>query len=103
VIEVQLFIPVADNAGAAFPDARHAHFEQELLNLFGGSSLLPGTVTGQWTASGVVYRDEMRVYLVSVPGILAAADSLRAAVTFAKSHYSQLNIYVRYLGVSEIL
>lgn len=43
------------------------------------------------------------MYLISVPGILTAADSLRAAVAFAKSHYSQLNIYIRYLGVSEIL
>jgi hypothetical protein len=103
VIEVQLFIPIADNSGNPFSDTQHGQFERELLNLFGASSLMPGTVMGQWTSAVTVYRDELRVYLVSVPGILAAANELRAAVAFAKSHYSQLNLYVRYLGVSEIL
>lgn len=61
MIEVQLLIPVADNNGVQFRAAHHALFDQELLNGFGGSSLLPGTVIGQWTAGGVVYRDEMQV------------------------------------------
>ena len=103
MIEVQLFIPVADNNGTAFSPAHHDRFEQELLVLFGFSSRLPGTVSGQWTSGGTVYRDELRVYLVGVPGLLAAADAVRAAAEFAKLHYTQLNLYVRYLGVSEIL
>jgi hypothetical protein len=103
MIEVQILIPLSDNAGVPFPSVHHDPFEQELLRLFGASSKLPGVVAGQWTSSGQVYRDDTRVYVVAVDGIIAKGDALRSAVTFAKAHYVQLAIYVRYLGISEIL
>ena len=42
-------------------------------------------------------------YVVGIPGLIASGDALRAAATFAKTHYTQLAIYVRYLNVSETL
>jgi hypothetical protein len=84
MIEVQILIPLMDNAGVPFPSIRHDLFEQELLQLFGASSQFPGVVSGQWIFSGQVYRDDTRVYVVAVDGIIAKGDALRSAVTFAK-------------------
>ncbi|HEV3385114.1 MAG TPA: hypothetical protein VG097_09870 [Gemmata sp.] len=103
MIEVQFLIPLSDNAGNTFPTVSHDFFEQELLRLFGASSQFPGVATGQWISSGQVYRDSTRIYVVAVDGIIAKGDSLRSLVNFAKTNYGQLAIYVRYLGVSEIL
>jgi hypothetical protein len=50
-----------------------------------------------------VYQDATLVYAVSVSGLIAQDDALREMANFAKQHYQQLNVYVRYLGVSEIL
>ena len=103
MIEVQILIPTHDNAGNVFLPGHHTAFEAELLRLFGASSLFPGTVAGQWTSAGQVYHDQTRVYVVAVGGLIERADAIRDAVAFAKAHYGQLNIYVRYLGVSEVL
>jgi hypothetical protein len=103
MIEVQILIPLIDNAGDPFTSDHHELFDTELLRLFGASSLFPGIVAGQWTSSGQVYRDGTRVYVVAVDGIIARGDALSSVVSFAKNHYGQHAIYVRYLGVSEII
>jgi hypothetical protein len=103
MIEVQVLIPLNDNVGNPFTSEHHELFDIELARLFGASSLLPGIVAGQWTSSGQLYRDNTRVYVVSVDGIIAKGDALRSVVAFAKNHFGQHAIYVRYLGVSEIL
>ena|ERR1700722_63011 len=103
MIEVQILIPLNDNAGNSYPDVNHDRFEAELLRLFGASSQFPGVVSGQWISNSHVYRDTTRVYVVAVDGLIAKGDELRSLVNFAKNNYSQLAIYVRYLGVSEIL
>jgi hypothetical protein len=100
VIEVHILIPVADNTGKAFTAKDDAPFESELLNLFGGYSKLPGLVTGQWAAGGQVYTDQSRVYAVALKSI-TDGDKVRQAVDFAKANYHQLEIYFRYLGLSE--
>jgi hypothetical protein len=104
MIEVQILIPLADNAGVAFTTAHHAGFEQELIRLFRGWQLAAGTVSGEWLdPNGTIYPDELRVYTVAIEGMIQAADSLTAIVAFAKAYYAQHAIYVRYLGASEIL
>lgn len=103
MIEVQFLIPEADNAGQAFDPAQHGAFAAELVRLFGGCSLLPGTIAGQWADAGQVYVDRNRVYAVFIPGLVEGAARITAAVALAKTHYAQLKISVRYLGLAEIL
>jgi hypothetical protein len=103
MIEVQILVPSSDNAGNLFDPAHHALFEAELTARFNGCSLMPGLVAGQWADAGQLYRDQTRSYMVAVPGLLAAAAELNAVISLAKTHYGQLALYVRYLGVSEIL
>ncbi len=103
MVEVDVLIPTADNAGLMFLPAHHAIFEQFVLALFPGFSLQPGTVSGAWTDAGTVYRDELRVYTLRVSGLIANGPALREVIDFAKSHYAQLALYARYLNVSEIL
>lgn len=103
MIEVQIYIPTADNNGQVFDAAHHDAFEQFALSLFGGLSLQPGSVSGAWVNGGAVYRDQMRVYTVRANGLIAHGEALRDLAGFAKAHYAQLAVYVRYLGVSEIV
>jgi len=103
MIEVHVLIPVADNSGTLFSTVHHEAFEAMLRSEFGGCSLLPGLIAGQWTdASGNVYVDQTRDYFVALSSI-TEGGRVRTAAEFAKVHYQQLNIYIRYLGLSEIL
>jgi len=102
VIEVQILIPVADNAGANFTASHDAKWEAELNRLFGGHSRLPGEVAGQWVQGGQLYLDRSRVYLIALSSI-THGDRVGEAAAFARGHYGQLAIYVRYLGLSEVL
>jgi hypothetical protein len=103
MIEVQLFIPLADNAGRTFDQSHDETFVAYLTSEFGGCSQLPGNVQGAWQDAGVIYHDQNRIFMVVVEGMLAQSAKLNNAVTYAKAHYQQLAVYVRYLGMSEIL
>jgi hypothetical protein len=99
---VEILIPLTSNEGAVFTADHHGAFEAHLIALFGGFSLLPGTVKGGWAEAGVVYTDETRVYAVFLRSI-GEGGKVVEIVAFAKDHYSQLAIAVRYLGLAEIL
>jgi len=103
MIEVQIFIPTEDNNKVRFLQSHHDTFQAELIRLFGGYSLFPGVVAGGWQNAGTVYQDTALVYAVSVSVLIARGDALREMANFAKQHYLQLHVYVRYLGVNENL
>ena len=99
---LEMFIPVADNAGEEFQAEHDQAFEAFVLDRFGGLSRLPGEVDGAWLEAGVTYHDQNRVYLIAVRSILDGAK-VGEVVEFARVHYRQLAIFVRYLGQIEIL
>jgi hypothetical protein len=102
MIEVVVLVPVADNDAVTFPPAWHSVFEAKLLALFGGFSKLPSNVLGQWVGDGATYTDETRAYVIAIKSIANGAE-VGEAVAFAKAHYRQEAIFIRYLGVAEIL
>lgn len=73
------------------------------MERLGGFTQLPGEAQGGWVdrATGREYRDATILYMVAVDG-LVGNESLRDAVRFAKAHYQQEAILLRYLGVTEI-
>jgi len=103
VIVVEILIPLTSNEGAAFDADHHLAFESHLIAAFGGYSLLPGTVRGGWADAGVVYTDETRVYAVALGSLLTDGHKVVDIVEVAKAHYGQLAIFVRYLGMAEVL
>src|SRR5262245_18457858 len=103
VIEVQFFIPVADNSGVPFPHTTDDLFLVELDGLFGGSSVLAGSGAGRSAPGGQTDADQNRLFMVSVTGLLADGPKVLAAVARAKSLYAQLALTVRYLNMAEIL
>jgi hypothetical protein len=102
MIAVEIYVPVASNQGEMFTREHDAVFELRLIHLFGGVSRLAGTVQGAWIDGGKVFRDENRVFMVAVAS-LTDGEKLREAVEFAKKHYDQLAIFIRYLGQVEVL
>ncbi len=102
MIEVQIFIPVNDNDGKSFSQQTDDAFEARLIALFGGFSLLPGLVKGGWSHEGSVFRDNSRIYMIHLFSI-CDGGKIRQAVTYGKKRYAQINIFVRYLGIAEIL
>lgn len=101
MFEATIFVPVASNAGQVFEASHHEVFELLCLRLFGGLSLLPGLVSGKWLGGAVVYRDDLRQYVVACNGLADCAKVIEAA-GFAARHYGQEAIYLRYLGQAEI-
>lgn len=102
MIEVTILIPVRSNAGDTFDAGQHAAFEEFLAGLCGGFTLLPDHSTGGWQFEGRLVRDKMLIYVVALTSI-TDAFVLSTIATRAKAHYAQDAIYVRYLGLSEIL
>ncbi len=103
MIELTILIPIKSNEGKAFAPAHHQIWERYVVETFGGFSLLPGSVVGAWADGGVVFNDHTRAYVIAVDGIIVVADKLRIAVRYAAQHYEQKTIYLRYLGVSEVI
>jgi hypothetical protein len=104
MVEVQFFIPLADNERVDFDAKHHKQFEKRLTHYFpSGWTLLPSEAVGQWKEKGIVYPDRHRISMVAVEGLLVSAGTILRLVQFAAKHYRQKAIYVRYLGASEII
>lgn len=102
MFEVQILIPVADNDGNSFSPSHFGAFEAKASELFGGITRNPGTAQGSWVDEGTTYHDDSRVYAVAVK-TLADGAKVAELVEFAKLHFKQLAIFIRYLGMVEIL
>ncbi len=103
MIEVHILIPLTSNEGVTFTQEHHQAFEGVLLDRFGGFSRLPGSVVGGWrNADGKVFRDFSVTYSVAIASIMQAGP-LAKVVAFAKNHYRQESLYIRYLGQAEIV
>lgn len=103
MIEVIILVPVADNDGQTFAAPHHRAFERFLVERFGGFTRLHGFSEGAWVdKDGREYRDSNILYMVLV-GNLVGNEGLREAASFAKTHYRQEAILLRYLGVAEII
>lgn len=107
MIEVTILIPVASNDGDIFAAPHHAQWERFLAERFGGFTRVAGFNSGGWVdeATGRYYSDRTIVYVVAVEGLVGGSGggNLREAVSFAKDHYQQEAIFLRYLGVAEII
>lgn len=104
MIEVTLLVPRVGNDGARFSAAHHVVFESFVLDRFGGFTKLPNEAEGLWRDDGgTTYRDATIVLVIAVEGLVKQAVPLREVIDFAKAHYAQLAVYVRYLGVAEIV
>lgn len=102
MIEVIVMIPIANNDGKPFSAADFLAFEDFATGIFGGVSRLPGETQGVWVDGGVRYDDRLVTYLVALPSIIDAGR-LSGLIEFAKAHFEQEAIYIRYLGIAEIL
>lgn len=103
MFEVQVLIPLADNDGETFNAEHHAAFEAVVIDAFGGFTLYPASAIGGWrNAAGVTFSDATRIYGIAVAS-LVNGDKLGAVVRFAKAFYLQEAIFIRYLGIIEIL
>jgi hypothetical protein len=102
MFELTLLIPCSANDGATFTPEHHAVFEAHVLSAFGGFTLVPSTVIGAWSSGETRFDDVLRVYVIALRSITDGAKVADLAA-FAKAHYAQEAVYVRYLGLSEIL
>jgi len=104
LIVVEILIPLVSNEGEAFGSSSFTAFENVLTERFGGWTLRGNTDQGAWANDvGVVFLDRTRVYLIGVSGLIERSAELLDTVAFAKTHFSQEKICVRYLGIIEIL
>ena len=75
MFEVQMLVPVADNDGKLFKVEVVAEFESAALDRFGGFSLLPSEVVGEWRSdAGIRYRDRSHCYSIALGSIGQGGD-----------------------------
>ncbi|MBX3216930.1 MAG: hypothetical protein KF850_33165 [Labilithrix sp.] len=104
MVEVQVLIPVRDNEGIPFDPAHDAVFEAYLASHFGGFTRLPREAAGGWVDEDKrYYPDATRIYVVAVAGLIAGGEPLRLMADIAKAHYRQKALFLRYLGMAEVL
>lgn len=101
MLAVELFVPLADNDGVVFSDDHHNAFEAHLGGTYSGFSRL-NEVQGGWVHEGRVYRDNLVTYMVAIPSITDGAK-VRETAELIKRHYRQEAVFVRYLGLAEVL
>lgn len=102
MFEIQILIPRYDNHGNGFAAGTYKVWEAELVNRIGGFSKLAGTVAGGWAHQGKHYTDESFVYVVAVASIGDGAKVVQLA-HYAKMLFQQGAIFLRYLGVAEVV
>ena len=67
---VQLFLPLRDNDGVAFPAALFAAEREELTEAFGGvTAYQRAPVTGLWEDDDTVQRDDLVLFEVMVEAL----------------------------------
>lgn len=101
MIEINIFVPLCGNDHEPFDIEHHETYEGHLLRLFGGWTRVEGDVAGAWLGDRR-YDDDLRVYVVSISTLLDGGK-VRDAVEIAVVHYNQEAIYIRYLGLNEII
>ncbi len=101
MFELQIIIPLNDNDGKEFTAEHHLVFEKYAASQFGGITRY-SEVDGIWIEKGRNYSDHSRLYGIAVASI-TEGEKIRLVVEFAKSHYRQLSIFIKYLGQVEIL
>jgi len=97
---VKFYLPITANDGYVYES--HGMFEACLIENFEGYTKYPGTYSGGWSFEGEVYKDNLVVYGASVKSIRDASKICKV-VEMAKEVYGQKAIFVKYLGISEIL
>ncbi len=101
MFEVSMFIPLHDNDGKCFTKSHHDAFEAFVLERLGG--LTRGVrLEGLWSDGEQLYEDKHQVYTFALSSI-SEGDKIGEVAAFAKRHYRQEAMYIRYLGLAEIL
>lgn len=102
MFELQIIIPKADNDNNLFSTTHHAAFEAFVIERFGGITLWAEGIEGSWVDDGTLYKDISRLYGIAVASI-TEGHKVKEVVEFAKAHYKQEAIFIKYLGLTEIL
>lgn len=102
MFEIQILIPRFDNQGNGFAAQTYKVWERELVDQMGGFTKLAQTVSGGWAHEGRHYKDELFVYVVAVESIADGVKAVQAA-RYAARLFTQESIFIRYLGVAEVV
>jgi hypothetical protein len=102
LIEVHVLVPVEDNDGVPFSPGDYEALEAFILERLGGLTRLPREAAGIWRGGETTYRDKLWVYVVALSSI-TEGGLIREIADHIKTTFRQEAVYIRYLGVAEIL
>ncbi len=102
MIEIKIFIPLQDNDSKTFTASHHARFERTCVELVSGLTRYNDKLQGIWNDAGKQYHDNLRVYGIALDSI-TDGHKIGEVVRLAKEHYRQEAIFIKYLGLAEII
>jgi hypothetical protein len=96
----ELLVPLADNRGKPFRPAKIDKVRDQLVEAFGGCQALPLPYTGTWRHEGLLYHEELMLFVVDTPRSDESLDWFLTYKRRLKRQFKQVEIY---LTVSEVL
>ena len=102
MIEVTILIPQTDPEGKRWPGGTLQTWRGWLATRHGGFTLGQSSVGGWMNAQDKVMLEENQEYIVAVSN-LPALSGLLSTIRWARGHFNQEAIYIRYLGRAELI
>lgn len=96
----ELLIPLADNEGKLFSQAKITRVAETLLKRFGGCRSLPLPHVGFWEHEGYVYHEGTLLFTVDAPRSDESLDWFLSYKRRLKRQFQQIAIY---LAITEVL
>lgn len=101
MIEFTILVPKCDNEGNPLKSGLYTQLENELNSCFNGFTKLP-SVMGSWVNNSTVYKEVMIPYIIAVDSVFDSFG-IKQTAKYVKKLFKQEEIYVKYLGLSEVV
>jgi len=98
----EILLPLKDNAGQIIPQEKFMQTQEELIERFGGITIIPQPVQGVWIDKGKRYEDESIRLVIDVDDNQANRAFFQQFKKRLNARFQQEDVYVIVATVQEI-
>jgi hypothetical protein len=90
----EILLPLTFNDGRPIPGEALEQTREELIDGFGGVTLVPGSAQGVWLHAGTRYEDETVLFIVDVADVPENRDFFVRFKPILLRRFEQIEIYI---------